>query len=226
MLRIYDLWFFNRELMRAINKVIIFFSIFLFPTAVSAEGLYAFKSARGVVTFTSRKPMGRNFWAFAPGRSVKIRSIPLSYRFSSKTSAKSSRYDNVISSLAQRYGVEAALVKAVMHAESSFNHRAKSGAGAAGLMQLMPATARRFGVSNIWSPLDNIVGGVKYLSWLNHEFQGNLMLVAAGYNAGENAVKKYGGIPPYSETKGYVSRVMFLRKLYKCDLSGKTGCGA
>lgn len=212
--------------MRIFYKSILLFLVLFSPAFVYAEGLYAYKNSRGVVTFTSRKPIDKNFWSFKPSRSVTIRSIPLSYHFSSKQSAKSSRYDDVINSLARKYGVEAALVKAVMHAESSFNHKAKSHKGAAGLMQLMPATARRFGVNNIWSPLENIVGGVKYLSWLNREFRGNLMLVAAGYNAGENAVKRYGGIPPYSETKGYVSRVMYLRKLYKCNLSGKAGCGA
>ena len=101
-----------------------------------------------------------------------------------------------------------------MHAESAFKVSAKSHKGATGLMQLMPATARRFGVKNIWSPMENILGGVKYLSWLSREFNGNISLVAAGYNAGEGAVKRYNGIPPYKETRGYVSKVIFLRRLY------------
>ena len=91
-------------------------------------------------------------------------------------------------------------------------------------MQLMPATARRFGVRNIWSPTENIKGGVKYLSWLDREFKGDVALIAAGYNAGEGAVKKYNGIPPYRETRGYVSKVIKLRKLYRCDFAGRNSC--
>lgn len=203
----------------------IIFTFLILPGLSLAEGLYAYKSSRGVITFTSKKPEGKNYWSYRPSRSIKYRGI-LPNTKGVSVAARTSRYDNAINILSRKYGVEAALVKAVMHAESSFNYRAKSHKGAAGLMQLMPATAKRFGVRNIWSPLDNIIGGVKYLSWLSREFNGNVALVAAGYNAGENAVKRYGGIPPYRETKGYVSKVIFLRRLYKCDLSGKTGCGA
>jgi hypothetical protein len=100
------------------------------------------------------------------------------------------------------------LIYAQMHQESSFKKRAVSHKGASGLMQLMPATARRFGVTNIFDPKQNIDAGVKYMRWLLDTFNGDMSLALAGYNAGEGAVMKYGWqIPPYSETREYVRRI-------------------
>ena len=104
--------------------------------------------------------------------------------------------------------VSPALVLAVIAVESAGRADAVSGAGAAGLMQLMPATAERFGVADRLVAEDNIRGGVKYLDWLMGEFGADPMLVLAGYNAGEGAVKKHGGVPPYSETRDYVPKVL------------------
>lgn len=117
-------------------------------------------------------------------------------------------YDHIIRNAAQMYGVSEGLIKAIMHTESGFNPSAKSPVGAQGLMQLMPATAQRFNVSNAYDPVQNIHGGVKYLSWLIKRFKGNTQLALAGYNAGEGNVDKYGGIPPFRETQDYVRRVM------------------
>jgi len=105
-------------------------------------------------------------------------------------------------------GVSPALVLAVIAVESSGRSDAVSGAGAQGLMQLIPATAERFGVTDSMDPAQNIKGGVAYLDWLLKEFNGDPMLALAGYNAGENAVKKHGGVPPYSETRDYVPKVL------------------
>ncbi len=124
-------------------------------------------------------------------------------------------YDAEITAAAAKYGVDEAIVRAIIHAESSFNPNALSRVGAQGLMQLMPATARRFGVSNAFDPAQNIRGGVQYLAWLLKRFNGNLTLAAAGYNAGEGAVDKYKGVPPYGETQRYVQRVSLLADRYR-----------
>ena len=119
------------------------------------------------------------------------------------------RYAPLIAREAARHGIDAALVHAVIRAESAYHPRARSSAGACGLMQLMPATARRFGVRDIWDPAENIRGGVAYLRVLLDRFEGDIHLVLAAYNAGEGAVAKYGNrIPPYPETRTYVRRVL------------------
>ncbi|KRA77111.1 transglycosylase [Lysobacter sp. Root667] len=120
-----------------------------------------------------------------------------------------------IAAAARQHGVEEAIVRAIIHAESAYNPNALSRVGAQGLMQLMPATARRFGVSNAFDAGQNIQGGVQYLAWLLKRFNGDLTLAAAGYNAGEGAVDKYKGVPPYSETQRYVQRVALLAQRYR-----------
>ncbi|GMR16770.1 MAG: hypothetical protein BMS9Abin31_1147 [Gammaproteobacteria bacterium] len=108
----------------------------------------------------------------------------------------------------QKYGIDDSLVKAVIYTESYFNPNATSHKGASGLMQLMPATAEKYGVSDLYNPHQNIVAGIKHLRYLMTLFPDNLKHVIAAYNAGENAVTKYNGIPPYRETQGYVKKVM------------------
>jgi hypothetical protein len=124
-------------------------------------------------------------------------------------------YANEIRDASARYGVDEAVVRAIIHAESAFRPNAQSHAGAQGLMQLIPATASRFGVADAFDPAQNISGGVQYLAWLMKRFGGDLTLVAAGYNAGEGAVDKYGGVPPYQETQRYVQRVGQLAERYR-----------
>jgi soluble lytic murein transglycosylase-like protein len=119
-----------------------------------------------------------------------------------------SQYDELIMKASGKYNVEPALVKAIIKAESNFNHRAVSRKGAKGLMQLMPATASYLQVRDSFHPENNIEGGVKYVRYLLNFFNGNLPLALAAYNAGENAVLRYGGIPPYRETQTYVRRVL------------------
>ena len=116
--------------------------------------------------------------------------------------------DALIVESGRRNGVDPVLIYAIMHRESSFKKRALSYKGASGLMQLMPATARRFGVSNIWDPRENIEAGARYMRILLNMFDGSVPLALAGYNAGEGAVLKYGRrIPPYRETTEYVRRI-------------------
>ena len=107
-----------------------------------------------------------------------------------------------------RHGVDPLLIYSIMHQESTFKQRAVSHKGARGLMQLMPGTAARFGVRNIFDPRENIEGGTRYVRWLLDRFRGDVRLALAGYNAGEGAVDKYGWrVPPYSETQNYVRRI-------------------
>jgi hypothetical protein len=118
------------------------------------------------------------------------------------------KIDSYIIDSCKRYNIDPLLIYAQMHQESSFKLRATSYKGASGLMQLMPATARRFGVTSIYDPKQNIEAGIKYMRWLLDTFNGDVSLALAGYNAGEGAVMKYGWrIPPYRETQDYVKRI-------------------
>jgi soluble lytic murein transglycosylase-like protein len=118
------------------------------------------------------------------------------------------KYDEMVTQSAARHGIDPNLVFAVMRQESGFNPRAVSYKGASGLMQLMPATARRLGVTNIFDPAQNIDAGTRYLRFLLDIFNGDVKLALAGYNAGENAVIRYGyTVPPYRETQNYVRSI-------------------
>lgn len=118
-----------------------------------------------------------------------------------------SKYNDIIVAAARHFDVDAALVSAVIKAESDYNPRIVSHKGARGLMQLMPATARRFGVTNSFDPTENIYGGTRYLRWLLKTFEGNADLAVAAYNAGEGNVWKYDGVPPFRETVNYIQRI-------------------
>ena len=123
-------------------------------------------------------------------------------------------YDGLIRRITTAHGVEFALVKAVMHVESSFNPYARSSKGALGLMQVLPETARRHGVHDIYDPEQNIEAGVRHLKYLLGLFDHKHYLVLAAYNAGENAVRNHRGIPPYRETQSYVRRVLKMMREY------------
>ena len=126
-----------------------------------------------------------------------------------------SGYDDLIVRTSEKYRVDSALVKAIIKAESNFNHRAVSPVGARGLMQLMPATATTLQVQDSFHPENNIDGGVRYLRYLMNLFNGNLPLVLAAYNSGENTVIRYKNrIPPYQETQSYVRRVLDYHRKY------------
>ncbi|MGH6691848.1 MAG: lytic transglycosylase domain-containing protein, partial [Gammaproteobacteria bacterium] len=131
-----------------------------------------------------------------------------SWRFSDESSPIfNSKYDKIIIAAARHFDVDAALISAVIKAESDFQPRTVSHKGARGLMQLMPATAKRFGVTNSFDPEANIYGGVRYLRWLLTTFEGNADLAVAAYNAGEGNVWKYNGVPPFRETVNYINRI-------------------
>ncbi|MDA3914512.1 lytic transglycosylase domain-containing protein [Oleiagrimonas sp.] len=124
-------------------------------------------------------------------------------------------YAGAIRAAAARYAVQPSLLRAVIHAESGYNPRAMSAKGAQGLMQLMPSTAASMGVSNAFDPADNIRGGARYLAQLLKTFHGDERLAEAAYNAGPDAVRKFGGVPPFAETRIYVKRVSLLHKRYR-----------
>ena len=140
-------------------------------------------------------------------RLVQLTSMPMNPSLGGFTTGNSD-VDNYIVESGKRNSVDPLLLYSIMHQESSFKARAMSNKGARGLMQLMPFTASRFGVTNIWDPKQNIEGGARYMRFLLNLFNGDVRLALAGYNAGEGAVMKYGyQVPPYSETREYVRRI-------------------
>lgn len=136
----------------------------------------------------------------------------------SNVALRMDEYQAEITNAAVAYGVDEALVRAIIHAESAYRANARSHKGAQGLMQLIPATAARFGVSDVYDPAQNIGGGVQYLAFLLKRFNGDTRLAAAGYNAGEGAVDRHGGVPPYAETQVYVERVGLLHARYRAAM--------
>jgi len=172
--------------------------------------IYMHKDERGVVHFTNIPNGDKRFKLLRKeeGTSQATRAAGMPQVFlPAEESIR--RYSPIIESASRTHGVDVALVHAVISAESGYNPGALSKAGARGLMQLMPGTARRYGVQNIMDPTENITGGVKYLRDLLSLFNGNLELAVAAYNAGENAVIRNGHrIPPYAETVNYVPKVL------------------
>lgn len=134
--------------------------------------------------------------------------LPTPYWKTKKCSKSCTKVVQIVHEIAPGYNIEPRLILALIQQESNFRINARSHKGAIGLMQLMPETAKRFGVKDIRIAKQNIKGGIRYLAWLLKRYQGNVALTLAGYNAGENAVKRYNGIPPYKETQNYVKRIL------------------
>jgi hypothetical protein len=173
--------------------------------------IYKFEDADGVIHFTDA-PTDRRFKVFM--RDIqKDKRLRTNFGFG-KLARNPAEFDHIIDSCAAEFGVDRALVKAVIHAESGYNPQAVSSKGATGLMQLMPGTAHDLKVADAFNPTDNIRGGVRYLRFLLDTFKGNVSLALAAYNAGLAKVAKYGGVPPYNETRNYVSKVLNYQRNY------------
>jgi soluble lytic murein transglycosylase-like protein len=175
-------------------------AIVIFGTAMTGRGdIYKYVDPEGVIHLTN-VPTQHN---------VPYVLIMREKRVIIQLKGDSTLYDDLIAKASEKYRVDSTLIKAIIKAESNFNHRAVSPMGARGLMQLMPATAVTLQVKDSFHPENNIDGGVRYLRYLMNLFNGNLPLVLAAYNAGENAVLRYNNrIPPYQETQTYVKRVL------------------
>ena len=186
--------------------------------------IYGHVDERGVAHF-SNVPLNHRYYLFKkerkqttfPGSSLVIINVPASIprRTTRVNPAHRKQFAPLVSTVAKEHGLDPALLHAVITVESGYNPKARSPKGAAGLMQLMPETARRYQVTDIWDPLQNLSGGARYLRDLLAMFSNNLGLALAAYNAGESAVIQHGNrIPPYAETRSYVPRVMQHYHLY------------
>lgn len=180
----------------------------------AAADIYKYEDSEGVLHFTDA-PTDKRFKVFM--RDIKKdQRLRTTFRLSG-CARDPKEFESIISSCAMEYGVDKSLVKAVIQAESGYNPNAVSRKGAAGLMQLMPKTAQDLKVSDSLNPAENIRGGVRYLKFLLDTFKGDVAMALAAYNAGLAKVAKYGGIPPYEETRNYVTRVMGYRNSFRND---------
>jgi soluble lytic murein transglycosylase len=176
--------------------------------STACADIYVYVDADGVQHFTNTPTHGKYRW-FMKEASGATRGMTRRGHYDP------SRYDHLIRASCAKHGLDTALVKAVIKAESDFDQHAVSRKGAEGLMQLMPDTAQKFDVFDPFDPAQNIEAGVRHLKHLMERFDHDLKLCLAAYNAGETAVTEHGGIPNYSETKTYVSRVLNYYREYK-----------
>jgi soluble lytic murein transglycosylase-like protein len=196
--------------MRYLTIIFLFFSL-LFWVTPSSAGIYRFVDKRGVIHFTNC-PGDSKFKLYlreSKEDGEEMNSLSIQYVKSTN------HYDSLISEFSKKYQVDFALIKAMIHAESGFNPYAVSRKGAKGLMQLMPETASRMKVSNIFNPKENIEGGVRYFKYLLSLFNNDIRLSLAAYNAGENLVADLRSIPPYRETVDYVRKVLNYYQSYR-----------
>ena len=188
-------------------------SCYFWTSELQASPIYVIRERGGVIRFSTNPPKPGVVAEVFTSKGSTYSVIGNGYRFSlGKIDTRA--YNETIIRAAKIYQVDPSLLRAVIHAESGFNPRAVSPKGAIGLMQLMPETAKMHGVTTPFEPTQNIYGGARHLALLLRKYSGNLSLTLAAYNAGEEAVSRYGGVPPYSETQEYVKRVQMLKRRY------------
>lgn len=182
------------------------------PATAADIKVYRSQNSQGVMTFSDQPPRAGSFKVlyyrcFACGQhnQIDFQHTPI-FR---------EKYQPAIAAAAQAFQLDSALIRAVIHAESGFDPNAVSPRGASGLMQLMPATAKAYALTSPFEPAANIMAGAEYLASLLQEFDGKLPLALAAYNAGPASVRRYGGVPPFSETQLYVARVQQLFTRYQ-----------
>ena len=181
-------------------------AVILLGSIEARADIFSFTDERGVVHFTNMPQIDRRYKLIRREANSAPRPVQASWM---PSMAEMQKFQAYIDTAGRTNGVDAALIHAVISAESGYNPNAVSRKGASGLMQLMPDTARRYGVDNVFDPAQNIHGGTRYLKDLLAMFNGDLTLAIAGYNAGENAVIRAGRrIPPYTETVVYVPKVI------------------
>ncbi len=187
----------------------------LFANGAEAE-VYKYVT-NGVVTYSANKPHHGTFESLKPSCLLSYIGCELARSDWSRIKLNRDAFKELIEQSARTHAVDAALIRAVVHAESNFEPTAKSRAGAEGLMQLMPKTQKLLKVSNPFNAKENIDAGTRLLKQLLKKYGNSIRHAAAAYNAGEQAVEKYRGIPPYEETKNYVARVVQLYSRYRKD---------
>lgn len=181
-------------------------------TSTKKQVVYRYEDANGVMAFSRSRPAGGDYDVIRfECHACQVNSTVDWY----KTRLFLTPFKEEIQAAADQYGIDPALVRAVIHAESAFNPQALSSKGAQGLMQLMPGTAQELGVSNAMDIAENIRGGANYLARMLRLHNGDVRLATASYNAGPGAVSRYGGLPPFAETRAYVERVGILHERYR-----------
>jgi hypothetical protein len=181
---------------------------------VAQADIFVYQLPGGARIVTDHQLNNRDYRLVRHSKTIKGAGTLVSSRTIAYAVTDPTAYDRLIRRTATAHQVDAALVKAVMHIESAFNPHAVSVKGAQGLMQLMPETAQRYGALDLFDPVENVRAGVLYLKDLQKLFKNNTRLVLAAYNAGENAVLRYKGIPPYNETQDYVRKVTKAQRYY------------
>jgi soluble lytic murein transglycosylase-like protein len=183
--------------------------------ALSFADIYSYVDPDGTQHFTNNPRGDGRYKLYMKSKDGKRRADAMAVAPSDTSIERFNRYGDVIHEAAGLYQIPEELVRAVIKVESDYDPRAISRAGAQGLMQLMPETAQRMQVRDVMDPRENVLGGVRYLRVLANMFNGDLELTLAGYNAGENAVVRHGGIPPFDETEDYVARVLAYYRRYR-----------